>query len=792
VRKLIAALAVLVALMATAGSGADTGNVNWSGNGNQTVPAVDSSGATATFNVTATDPTTSDPLPVICSPTSGSLFQLGDTPVECSTTDSGGQPATTDFTITVKDVSAPVVTPPADVTTTTTSPAGKSVSYPSATATDNVDGSLAASCLPASGSTFPVGQTAVTCSATDTAGNTGTAGFTVTVNLVDTDPPVVTVPADIAASTTDPSGKAVTFSATATDNVDGPLTPTCAPPSGSTFPVGQTTVSCHATDAHGNTGTASFKVTITFVDTVPPVVTAPSPISVSATGAATTVSFSATASDNVDGSLPVSCAPPSGFGFPVGQTTVTCSATDQSGNTGHASFTVAVQDVTPPQLTVPGNQSVGATSPAGAVVVYSAQATDNVDGTITPSCAPASGSIFPAKQTTQVTCSATDAAHNSSSKSFNVTVNDSAPLLTHVSDIVAEANGPSGAAVTYVPPSATDIVDGGLAVTCAPISGAMFPLGATTVNCSATNSSNQTSTTSFGVLVRDTTPPVMPVPGKVSLTSDAPVPVTNSIVAKFLNLRATDLVDRFPRVVSNAPPVFQFGKTTVTFTASDASGNTSTASGTVEVIRAQTPTPVVTPGTSQPERTPPGNVRNLTISVSGRSALLRWRPPTGDFDHVAIFRSAGGKKAVSVYHGKASQFVDHRLVFGIVYRYLVVAVDHVGNQSTGVAALARATAQPLFGPVAGQRVTSPVVLRWRPTRGATFYNVQLFRGKVKILSAWPKTAKLVVSARWSYSGKTQQLLPGKYTWFVWPARGTRKAPKYQALEGFNSFLVVNT
>ncbi len=552
-------------------------------------------------------------------------------------------------------------------------------------------------------------------------------------------------------------------------------------------------MNCTATDAAGNQGSASFKVTLSLLDTTPPVVTVPGPMSVNATGPTTAVSFSASASDAIDGSLPVSCAPPSGSGFPVGQTTVTCSATDHSNNTGQASFTVTVHDVTAPQLTVPVDQTVGATSPAGAVVTYSAQATDNVDGAITPVCAPASGSTFPAKATTLVSCTATDAAHNATTKTFHVTVNDSAPVLTHVNDIVAEANSPSGAAVTYTPPSATDIVDGGLAVTCTPLSGTTFPLGATTVNCHATNSSNQTSTSSFGVLVHDTTPPVLAVPGAISVTSDSPVPATDSIVGRFLDLRATDLVDRYPVVRSNAPPVFQFGKTTVTFTATDASGNRSTASGTVEVIKSPAPTstPVVTPGTTPPDRTPPGNVRSLKITVSGRAALLQWRPPTGDFDHVAILRSGNGKKALTVYNGTASKFIDHRLTLGVVYRYLVVAVDKTGNRSTGVAALARPTAQPLYGPVANQRVTSPVVLHWQAKGDATFYNVQLFRGKTKVLSAWPETAKLVVDAKWSYGGKSQHLLPGRYSWFVWPARGTRKSPRYQSLEGFNSFVVVD-
>jgi hypothetical protein len=790
VKRLIAALVVLLALMvgAGAGSGADTGDVTWSGNINQTVAAVDSSGANASFAVTGTDPSNGADVPVTCTPPSGSLFPLGTTTVGCTTTDTAG-PASTSFDITVRDETPPNVTAPADVATTTTVLGPKVVTYPAATASDNVDGSIGANCSPASGSAFPIGQTTVTCTATDAAGNTGSATFTVTVSLADSTPPTVNVPSDIATTTTAASGKNVSFTATASDNIDGSITPTCSPASGALFPVGSTTVNCSATDSHGNTGTGSFKVTITYIDTVPPVVSVPGPINANATGPLTPVSFPASANDAVDGTRPVSCSP--GSPYPVGVTTVTCTATDTSGNTGQASFTVTVHDVTAPQLTVPADQTAGATSPAGAAVTYSAQATDNVDGTITPSCTPTSGSTFPAKASTLVTCTATDAAHNSTTKTFQVTVNDSAPVITHVNDIVAEANGPGGAAIWYLPPSATDIVDGGLAVNCTVSPGAMFPLGASTINCSSKNSSNQTSTTSFGVLVRDTTPPALPVLGKLSLVANAPVPATNTLVAKFLSVHATDLVDQSPSVRSNAPAVFPFGTTTVTFTAVDRAGNAVTASGTVVVVRGPNKVPAVLAGTSPPDRTPPGNVRKLTIGVSGRSAILRWRSPVGGFDHVAILRAAGGKKPVTVYRGRATRFVDHRLTLGVVYRYLVVAFDSVGNQSVGVVALARPTAQPLYGPAAGQRVSPPAVLHWQPMRGATFYNVQLFRGKKKVFSTWPKTAKLVIGERWSYGGHTQHLLPGRYTWYVWPARGTRKTPRYQALEGFNSFVVVN-
>lgn len=78
----------------------------------------------------------------------------------------------------------------------------------------------------------------------------------------DTSQPVVTVPEDMTVPATSASGAVVTFSASATDDVDGTLTPTCVPSSGSTFPIGTNTVTCSATDAAGNTGSAQFTVTV--------------------------------------------------------------------------------------------------------------------------------------------------------------------------------------------------------------------------------------------------------------------------------------------------------------------------------------------------------------------------------------------------------------------------------------------------------------------------------------------------------------------------------------------------
>jgi subtilisin-like proprotein convertase family protein len=137
---------------------------------------------------------------------------------------------------------------------------GAVVNYPAPTTT----GSCTVTCTPASGSFFPAGTTTVTCSNT---GGTPSCTFTVTVN--DTQPPAITCPASVAAITAPPAVGCVAATSAvvnyttpkATDNCPG-VTVSCVPPSGSSFPLGATTVTCTATDAAGNTATCSFTVNV--------------------------------------------------------------------------------------------------------------------------------------------------------------------------------------------------------------------------------------------------------------------------------------------------------------------------------------------------------------------------------------------------------------------------------------------------------------------------------------------------------------------------------------------------
>jgi hypothetical protein len=116
------------------------------------------------------------------------------------------------------------------------------------------------------------------------------------------------------------------------------------------MPLGTTTVTCSATDAHGNTRTES--VSINVVDTNGPFVFTPGSMTVQTTSpSGTSVSFTATANDAVDGPRPVSCNPPSGSNFPLGSTQVMCTATDTRGNSGSGSLQVNVVPA-PPAVTI--------------------------------------------------------------------------------------------------------------------------------------------------------------------------------------------------------------------------------------------------------------------------------------------------------------------------------------------------------------------------------------------------------------------------------------------------------
>jgi HYR domain len=695
-----------------------------------TVEATDPAGADASYHVKSYDPDTGDPADAICDIPAGTAgsgdfdaptfhYPLGSTTVTCTATASG---ATRSAAVVVQDTTPPTLTVPANISVDATGPTV--VNYTEPTASDIVSGPVAPTCSNHSGDTFPLGTTVVNCSAQDSSGNSASASFSVTVNLIDNDPPTFTqpLPAPVVEAT-GPSGAAVTYTVSATDNADPSPSITCDHASGSTFALGSTVVHCTATDASGNSAQATFTVTVH--DTRPPVLSLPANMTVPV---GTPVTFSATANDLVDGAVAVSCSPSSGSSFPIGTTTVTCSATDSHSNSASGTFTVTVQDSTPPVLS-------------------------NVPGPI------------------------------------------------HV-----EANSPSGSVVNFVKPTATDDVDGPIAlVTCNPPPGATFPLGTTTVTCSATDSHGNTGSATFTVTVADTTPPHLIPPGDRSVYATTPsgIYAADEAAVSFLGGSfVSDLVDPHPTVTTNAPSFFFLGVNVVKFTAHDASGNSVSADARLEVLPmpppGTTPAPLPAPG----DRTPPDDVTDLVATAGDGVVTLKWTgSKSADFDHVLVSRSttAVGSQPTVVYSGKSSPFADTGVQNGIEYRYVVTAVDKAGNRSGGVVVVAMPKASKLLAPKSGARVKKLVKFRWRAVKDARYYNLQIFRGgkrvlaataDVKVLSVWPVKPTYVLKRKWKYARKRYSLTPGVYTWYVWPGFGPRSAAEYGELVGSSTFTVV--
>lgn len=234
--------------------------------GNLTHEATSPAGAAVAFIATAFDDV-DGPVPVTAMPPSGSVFPLGTSAVGLAATDAAGNVATAEFDVTVVDTTPPSIIAPADIVAEATSAAGATVSY-SASASDIVDGIVPVGGLPPSGSTFSLGTSVVSLSASDSRGNTSSTSLTVTVR--DTTAPAITVPANQVLEATGAAGAVATFAATATDAV-GVTSLTYSHASGSTFPLGITTVTVTASDAAGNTSSGSFTVTVQ--DTTAPAIT---------------------------------------------------------------------------------------------------------------------------------------------------------------------------------------------------------------------------------------------------------------------------------------------------------------------------------------------------------------------------------------------------------------------------------------------------------------------------------------------------------------------------------------
>jgi hypothetical protein len=180
-----------------------------------------------------------------------------------------------------------------------------------------------------------------------------------------------------------------------------------------------------------------------------------------------------------------------------GVTTIELVAHDDLGHTFTAQSILTV-DITAPVITA-NDVTVEATSGSGANVNLLFSATDDFDPHPAVSADHASGT-FPIGAT-DVIVTAADVAGNTSHKTMHINVVDTTrPVLTLPANIVAYPTRTNGAIVPFTA-TALDAVDGARPVTCTPASGAVFPFGLTTVNCSASDAHGNTASGSFTVRV---------------------------------------------------------------------------------------------------------------------------------------------------------------------------------------------------------------------------------------------------------------------------------------------------
>jgi hypothetical protein len=190
------------------------------------------------------------------------------------------------------------------------------------------------------------------------------------------------------------------------------------------------------------------------------------------------------------------------------------------------------------------------------------------------------------------------------------------------------------------------------------------------------------------------------------------------------------------------------------------------------------------------DATPP--TLSVTPQPADGLADLSWHAAAGPapLSSVQITRQPGLKRAANsvLYTGATgTSYQDHQVRNGTGYRYTITAVDQAGN-------VARRTVKitpgiRLLSPRANGHLSAPPMLRWTEIPKADYYNVQLFRGVKKILSAWPTHASFKLRHTWRFGGARHRLSPGTYRWYVWPGYGPQSAAHYGRAVGHATFVI---
>lgn len=564
--------------------------------------------AIASFNVLAADNCTGG-LVTTHTPSllgSGSRFELGSTDMVYTATDASGNTATCEFVVTIKDEEFPFISCPAD----------QDVTFPNCQLTlsdylalgtidtsDNCDPVLDMAQNPPAG-TVVTGQTTVQVSATDNSGNTSVCAFT--ISPLDNVPPTISgcpAPGEQDSVSVNSSCQFLipdyAVLLTPADDCNPSPTVTQSPPAGTTS---ATAVNVTVSVSDGsNTTTCTFEA-------VPKDVTAPTiacPADrVELAGASCSFDLpnyttlpSVIVSDNCGGT-PVRTQSPAATTTINGTTTIYLYAEDAAGNTGSCSFEVTLQDNINPVINCPASHDVY----VNANCLYSVQSlaalattSDNCAGTVAVTQNPLPGTSVSGTPNLELT--ATDVAGNTSTCVISLNLIDTiAPNIgcpqPQTVDVDASCNYTMASFTSLA--TATDA--------CSAISKTQFPTVGSTFNYNtnptvdvtvyATDADLNTDSCTFQVLLRDVTPPVITCGPNVTgvifdQNCEAQLGNRTGNYITLTDCGSTPTVTQSPSAIT----VIQ-GQTTVTLTATDASGNASTC--TFDVVPSDGQSPSIT------------------------------------------------------------------------------------------------------------------------------------------------------------------------------------------------------
>jgi hypothetical protein len=524
---------------------------------------------------------------------SGATFKIGTTTVVYTATDAKNNKATCSFTVTVSNPCANDTTKPVfdfcppNITKTTADTAAIATWTPP-TATDNC-GVPSVSSTHNSGNSFKIGTTTVIYTATDAKNNKATCSFTVTVSnpcANDTTKPVFTnCPPNISSIATGGTATATWTAPTATDNCGVPSL-SSTHNSGATFPIGTTAVIYTAIDAKNNKNTCTFNVVV-------------APANTNYCGSKSLEPYQEWVSGVKFGTI--NNTPQANEGKSINWSVV-----------GYSDFTGLITNVNRGQsypLNVLSSVSWSGRSADlycrvwidfngdktfdDTEKVLESRAQNPFIGTVNIPSAAISGNVrmrvslkwggFPTACENFTSGEVEDYTINIGGS--DCTTDAVAPVFANCPNNISATTSGADAAATWTPPTATDNCTTTPTVTSSHNSGAIFPIGTTTVTYTATDAKNNRSTCVFTVTVTNpcATDVVAPVftacPNNISRTTQ-----DTAAVATWTPPTATDNCTT-PSLSStyNSGASFKIGTTTVIYTATDAKNNRSICSFTVTV-----------------------------------------------------------------------------------------------------------------------------------------------------------------------------------------------------------------